>query len=172
MATTTEALNGAGRGTAIPAAKLPADPAAFVAEAERITNERDLPALDGLYADDAVFETTSDGIFERHTGGDAVVRAWKALLTAVPVQVRKSVLAVSDDSIVNDWNGTLHGRPVRGVEIWRFDSDGRIREQRLYGSVCARRSTDPRAMLRALLNQPLTAVRTKLAQRRFGARPS
>ena len=152
-------------------AKLPADPVSFVAEAQRITNQRDLPALDGLYAADAVFESITDGVFERFRGGDQAARAWEAIFTAAPVTVEKTVLAVTDDTIVNDWVGTLRGRPVRGLELWRFDGDGKVCEHRLCGSAVARPSTDGRAMLRALLNQPLTAVRLKLAQRRFGARP-
>lgn len=163
------------RGDARPAGRLPDDPAAFVAEAERVTNATDLAALETMYAADAVFENTADGVFERYRGGASVVEGWRALLTVAGrsgIDIHKTLLTVGDDWIVNDWAGTMGGRPVRGLEAWRFDADGKVDQHRIYSTLSARPSTDVRARLRAVLNYPAFAVRLLLAQRRFRARPT
>ena len=155
--------------------RLPDDPAAFVAEAQRASNAGDLAALETMYAADAVFENTADGVFERYRGGPQVVAAWKALLTVssgAGLDIRKTLLTVSDDWIVNDWAGTMGGRPVRGIELWHFDADAKVVHHRTYSTLSALPSSSVRAKLRVLLNHPVFALRTLVAQRRFAARPT
>jgi hypothetical protein len=144
------------------AAYVPDDPAAFVALVERITNEADESALDAIYGDDVFFENLIDGAHDCYAGRAAVVNAWRAYmrgLAARGLRVRKRLITVSDDSIVNEWRGTIGaGRPVCGLEIWTFDALGKVREHRLTGSLAARRSTDPRLTPRLLVSYPLTTI--------------
>lgn len=153
----------------------PADPVAWVVEAERITNEADLRALDGLFSEDVVYENLSDGAFERYSGRAAAVAAWKALLTVSAqqgIRVQKTLWAADDNTIVNDWKGQVAGgRPIAGAEIWRFAPDGTVCQHRTFGSLSARPSRDMRAKLRVLLNYPMIALQLLRAQQRFGAKP-
>ena len=152
---------------------IPDDPVAFVAEAERISNQADVAALRPVFADDAVLESTADGVFERYRGAEAVLSAWTALLRATKARrqvIRKRVLTVGDDTIVNDYEGTMGSRPVRGIESWRFDAEGKVCEHRVYSTLSARPSSDLRALLRLGANYPLTALRILYEQRRSDAR--
>lgn len=57
------------------------DPAAFVAEAERITNARDADAASAVYTDDAVVELITDGVHERYVGLPHITEGWRAMKT-------------------------------------------------------------------------------------------
>lgn len=161
------------RSTATP--RLPADPAAFVAEAERITNERDVEAAIKAYAEDVVVELVTDGVLERYVGLRHVTQGWGAMMAAIAhrnLLVRKTVLAVSDGVIVNSWTGSLAGSDdARGFDIWRFDSDGRVREHQLYTFLAVRPSKHPIARLRFALTNPVTALTFFREQRRRGVKP-
>ncbi|HEV2999981.1 MAG TPA: hypothetical protein VGW75_04500 [Solirubrobacteraceae bacterium] len=156
------------------AAVLPSDPAAFVAEAERISNAAALDELAPIYAPDVVFESTTDGVFDRYAGRDQVVRAWSAILTGMRRsggEVHKTLLGTTHDAILNDWQGQIAGRLTRGLEYWRFDEGGLVCHHRIYASMSARSSRDPRAVIRLALNWPLLSARMLTAQVRFGAKP-
>lgn len=148
---------------------VPEDPAAFVAEAERATNERDLEATAALYSDDARLESFTDGAREEYRGPSEIRTGWKAYFAAMEdrdFKLRKKLTAVSDDTIVNDWTGTLGGRTeAHGIETWRFDGEGKVREHEMYTFLNVKPSTSPLARLRLTLDYPLTALAFLRAQR-------
>lgn len=148
--------------TKTPAPRLPDDPVAFVRAAERITNERSLRELPGLYAADAVFVSVADGAISRAHGADEVVRAWRVFfdfLGAREFALSKRLVVAADGVIVNEWTGSLGGRThATGIEVWRFDGDGLIVEHTMYSYLNARPATSPLQRLRLLVAYPLTAL--------------
>lgn len=156
--------------------RVPADPAAFVAEAERITNARDAAAASAVYADDAVVELITDGVHERYVGLPYITEGWRAMMSAMGrrnLLVRKAVLAVGDGVVVNTWTGSLAGSAdARGLDIWHFDPAGKVRAHQLYTFLSVRPSTHPIARLRFALTSPATALTFFREQRRFGVKPS
>ena len=56
---------------------------------------------------------------------------------------------------------------ARGIEVWEFDEDGLVVEQRLYGFLDARPESSLVQNLRMLVAHPLTAV--GYARARVGA---
>lgn len=157
-------------------ARVPADPAAFVAEAERITNERDVDAAITVYAEDAVVDLITDGVHERYVGRQHVTEGWRAMMSAMGrrnLLVRKSVLAVGAGVVVNSWTGSLDGSDdARGLDVWHFDTAGRVREHQLYTFLSVRPSTHPLARLRFALTSPVTALTFFREQRRYGVKPA
>ena len=155
-------------------ASLPPDPARFVADAERATNERDVDGAVSVYADGAVLETLTNGVSERHSGLDAIRAAWGvyfAVLADAELVLRKRLLAVGDGIVVNEWLGELRGhRAARGVESWRFDASGRVTEHQLYNYLDVRPSTSPAARVRLLVAHPRLALSFLRNQRRGGRR--
>ena len=151
---------------------LPEDPAAFVAAAEAGINSYDLDATAGVYARDGRLENYVDGAFERWDGGDAVRGAWGAYLEAMSERrftLRKTLLSAEGDTIVNTWTGSLGGRTdAQGIEYWRFDGDGKVREHRMYSLMNVRPSTDLRARLRMALAYPLSSLAFLRARKRAG----
>ena len=151
---------------------LPDDPAAFVEAAERGINDYDLDATAGVYASDARLENYVDGAYEAWEGGDAVRRAWGMYLEAMRERrftLRKTLVAAAGDTIVNTWTGSLGGRTdAAGIEYWRFDGEGRVREHRLYSLMNVKPSTSPLARLRMAFSYPLSAVAFLRARRRAG----
>ena len=81
--------------------------------------------MDELFAEDAVF--FSPVVFKRYEGRDAI-----ALLLAAVVQVFEDFRYVDQletgDTAVLVFNARVGDREVDGVDILRFDADGRIRE--------------------------------------------
>ena len=154
---------------------LPDDPEAFIAAAERGINERDLDATAGAYAPDARLENYIDGAFESWSGAEDIRRAWGAYLKAMDARgftLRKTITTVGDDTIVNTWSGSLAGRTdSEGIEYWRFDGDGRVREHRLYTLLNVKPSTSALQRLRIALSYPLSAFAFLREQRRAGLRP-
>lgn len=151
---------------------LPDDPAAFVAAAERGINEYDLDATAGVYADDGRLENYVDGAFESWQGGAAIRSAWGAYLDAMRERgftLRKTLLSASGDTVVNTWTGSLGGRTdAQGIEYWRFDDEGRVREHRMYSLMNVKASTNPLARLRMALAYPLSALAFLRARKRAG----
>jgi SnoaL-like domain len=147
---------------------VPDDPAGFIAAAERGINERDLDATAGVYADAARMESLTDGAVESFAGAAEIRDAWAGYLDAMrrrDFRLRKTLVATSANVVVNEWTGTLAGRPTaRGIEYWVFDDDGRVIEHRLYTFLDAGPSTSPRQRLRLLLAYPRTAVAFLRAQ--------
>jgi len=173
MATKPTPVSESSRATPRPA--LPADPVAFVATAEKITNDRDAAGAAAVYAPLADAEMITDGAVERYHGREHIQRAWQALLTALDqrgLYVSKALVTAGDGVIVNTWRGSLHGRTdARGLEVWHFDADGLVREHQLYSYLSVRPSTHWLARLKFALAYPRTAVTLLREQRRAGARP-
>lgn len=156
--------------------QVPADPAAFVAEAERITNVRDADAASAVYADDAVLELITDGVHERYVGLPHISEGWRAMMAAMKrrnLLVRKSLLAVGDGVVVNTWTGSLAGSDdARGLDVWHFDPAGKVRAHQLYTFLSVRPSNHPLARLRFALTSPRTALAFFREQRRHGVKPA
>jgi ketosteroid isomerase-like protein len=106
----------------------------------RAFSAHDVDALMGLITDDCVFEDTSppDGV--RHTGRDAVRKAWEQLFASSP----GAVFSTEDDVVAGDrvvsrwtyrWGGTGSDGPdaghVRGVDLFRV-RDGKVAEKLSY----------------------------------------
>ncbi len=151
---------------------LPDDPAAFVAAAERGINEYDVDATAGVYADDARLENYVDGAFESWDGGGEVRTAWGIYLDAMRERgftLRKTLVSAADDTIVNTWVGSLGGRTdAQGIEYWRFDGTGKVREHRLYSLMNVKPATNPLARLRMALSYPASAMAFLRARKRAG----
>ena len=149
---------------------LPEDPGAFVAAAERATNERDLEATVGVYAPTARLESLTDGAWERHQGIEEIKTAWKGYLAAMKSRgfwLEKTLTSAAGDTIVNQWVGGLGGRTdAQGIEYWRFDDEGRVREHRMYSFLNVKPSTSPLQRLRLTLAYPRTALTFLREQRR------
>ena len=141
---------------------VPADPAAFVSAAERGINERDLEATAGVYSPEARLHALTDGAEETYAGAGAVRDAWRGYLAAMDTRsfrLRKELVAVSGDTIVNEWTGSLGGRTAaQGIEYWRFDDEGKVREHRMLSYLNVKPSTSPLQRLRLALAYPLTAL--------------
>jgi SnoaL-like protein len=94
---------------------------AFRAAAEA----KDFSAADDVFADDVVFR--SPVVFKPYEGRDAL----KALLGAV-VRVfedfRYIAQTETDDTATLVFEARVGDRDLQGVDILRFDSDGRVRE--------------------------------------------
>ena len=151
---------------------LPDDPEAFVAAAERGINDYDLDATAGVYAGDARLENYIDGGYEEWHGGDAVRRAWGMYLEAMRERrftLRKTLVSAAGDTIVNTWTGSLGGRTdAEGIEYWRFDDAGKVREHRLYSLMNVKPTANPLARARMAFAYPLSALAFLRARKRAG----
>ena len=151
---------------------LPDDPAGFVAAAERGINERDLEATLGVYSPDALFEALTDGAVERYRGSDEIRVAWTGYLAAMDARgfrLSKKLTAVEASTIVNEWTGSLGGRTeAEGIEYWRFDDDGKVREHRMYSLMNVKPSTSPLAPARMAFAYPLSSLAFLRARKRAG----
>jgi nuclear transport factor 2 (NTF2) superfamily protein len=149
---------------------LPDDPAAFVAAAERGINERDLEGTAGVYAPGARLVSITDGAREEHVGHAAVHTAWRGYLGAMgdrDFRLSKRLISADGDTIVNEWTGTLGGRTeAEGLEYWRFDDQGKVREHRMLSFMNVKPSTHPLQRLRMAMAYPMTALAFLREQRR------
>lgn len=148
------------------------DPAAWVANNERITNEGDLEGWLNLYAPDAVFESITDGASDRVQGIDAL-RVVTARLVALckrhRLRVEKRFVAAMGDVIVNAWTGGFNGRDRQfGVEIWTLRESKVIRHEQ-YTFLDVRGSASATAKFRALFSGEL-AIKLELASGRKALR--
>ena len=141
---------------------LPEDPAGFVAAAEQGINAYDLEATAGVYAPGARLESFTDGAYESYQGTEAIRRAWAGYLAAMRARgfrLEKALTAASGDTISNTWTGTLGGRTdAHGMEYWRFDERGLVREHRMYSFLNVKTSRSPLQRLRLGLAYPVTAL--------------
>jgi len=135
---------------------------AFVAEAERMTNERDVDGIRTVFAGDARQTATLDGLLIEANGIDEIHRAWGtmcAFMDKRQMYVEKTLVTADDTTIVNEWVGTVAGRrTARGIEVWKLDDAGLVVDQRLYGFLDARPESSPVQNARMLLAHPITAV--------------
>jgi ketosteroid isomerase-like protein len=149
---------------------VPADPDAFIAEAERAINERDLEATTAAYSDDVLMQTLTDGAAETFRGAEAAGDAWDGYLEVMEqrgFRLAKTIVSVSEDVIVNQWTGTLGGRTEsRGIEYWVFDEGGKVREHRLFSFLNVKPSTSRLQRARLVATYPRTALSFLRAQRK------
>jgi hypothetical protein len=135
---------------------------AFVAEAQRMTNERDVAGIRRVFAPAARWTATLDGLVVTADGLDEIERSWAVMcrfMQARSMRVEKSLVLADTTTVVNEWVGTVGGRDsARGIEVWVRDHDGLVVDQRLYGFLDARPETSPVQNLRMLLAHPLTAA--------------
>jgi hypothetical protein len=151
---------------------LPDDPAAFVLAAEQGINEHDLDATAAVYAEGGRLENYVDGAFECWNGAGEIRSAWGAYLDAMRQRgfsLRKTLLSASGDTIVNTWTGSLGGRTdAEGIEYWRFDDDGKVREHRMYSLMNVKPAANPLARARMAFAYPLSSLAFLRARRRAG----
>lgn len=135
---------------------------AFVAEAERMTNERDVDGIREVFAPNGRQTATIDGLLIRAEGIDEVHRGWAAMcrfMAAREMYVAKTLVSADKHVIVNEWTGTVGGREsARGIEVWQLDDEGKVVDQRLYAFLDARPDSSPVQNLRMLVAHPRTAV--------------
>lgn len=149
----------------------PVDAERFVAEAERISNATNAEEALAIYAPDAVRECVTDGTLLLYRGSElgAAIEVMFSVARARSVRVSKQLVAKTDDTIVNTWQGTVGRRhKTRGIEVWRFDANGRVCHQQLYTFLDVRPDTDPVQRVRLLALYPRTALAFLRAQRRAG----
>lgn len=139
-----------------------ADPAAFVAEAKRITNERDVAAISDVFAEDGSWTTVFNGLDKTVVGHDDIRARWQFIcrfMTARRMRVAKQLVVCDSHTIVNEWTGTMGTRTeVRGIEIWQFSADGFVNSQRLYGFLNVGPEGNLGLNLRMLGAYPVTAA--------------
>lgn len=136
--------------------------AAFVAEAERMTNERDVDGIRDVFAATGRWTATLDGLVVAADGIAEIHRSWGvmcAFMERRQMYVAKTLVLADATTIVNEWTGTVRGRgSARGIEVWVRDQDGLVVDQRLYGFTDARPESSPVANARMLAAHPLTAL--------------
>ena len=141
---------------------LVAEATAFVAEAERMTNERDVDAIRTVFASDGHQVAAIDGLLIEADGIDEIHRAWGtmcAFMEKRQMYVTKTLVAADETTIVNEWVGVVAGkRSARGIEVWQLDQAGLVVDQRLYGFLDARPDSSLVQNLRMLVAHPLTAT--------------
>jgi hypothetical protein len=136
----------------------------FVADAERMTNDRDLSAIPGFFAPGGVWTTIIDGIVISANGIDEISQRWRVMCWFMQKRemfVRKRLVAANDNTIVNNWTGRLGGSAsavARGIEVWQFGPDGLVIEQHLYGFLNAGPDTAIKPNIRLLLSHPVNAL--------------
>lgn len=134
----------------------------FVAEAERMTNERDVDGVRDVFSEDAHQIATLDGLLIEARGIDEIHRAWGkmcAFMAARRMFVSKTLVTADSSTIVNEWVGEVAGRrTARGIEVWKLNEAGLVVEQRLYGFLDARPESSLVQNLRMLVAHPFTAV--------------
>lgn len=140
----------------------PDDAAAFVEAAERASNEYRAEAIYDIFAPHARSVTITDGAREESIGINAIHAAWAQsceTLKARNFQLHKQLVAATDNTIVNDWRGGPHGHPDGcGIEVWRFDHDGKVIEQILYSFLKLRAPLHPIQVLKLFLGSPRTTA--------------
>jgi hypothetical protein len=149
------------------------DPADFVTLAERATNAYDTELATALYSEDAEVEVIADGARERVVGRAAIREAlarFTGPLKDSGYAVEKKLLSAEPGLIVNEWTGRFPGsdRSV-GIEIWRFDADGKVNAHRLFAFFDVRGVNSPIAGARLALGKPLLALRLLRARFRTPA---
>jgi SnoaL-like protein len=145
------------------ATQLPVDrPEEFVAEAERMTNERDVQGIRTTFAPSATWTSTIDGMVMAARGIDEIEARWALMcrfMEARGLLVSKQLVTADAHTVVNEWTGSLAGKTAaRGIEVWEFDEDGLVVSQRLYGFLNTGSDRGAVQSLRMLLSYPLTAT--------------
>jgi len=110
-------------------------------------------ALLGAYAPDAVLELRG-----LHRGVAEIRRAldgWLRDESGTSVEIHRVLVSSSGDSITDEWERLVDGRlESKGLEYWRFDSDGLVYEHRVYGHRAVLPGPGLRERVRMALAQP------------------
>ncbi|MDX2971314.1 nuclear transport factor 2 family protein [Kribbella solani] len=138
------------------------DATRFVAEAQRMTNERDADGIRQVFAPDARWDATLDGLIIHADGIDEICRGWATMCRFMAkrgLYVEKTLVAVDGSTIVNEWRGVIAGRAgARGIEVWQRNDLGLVTDQHLYGFLDARPDSSLVQNLRMLVAHPRTAL--------------
>lgn len=123
----------------------------FIAEAEAGFNAHDADRAAAGYAANATVEFIVDGTIDTIEGKADIHTAWKGIFEVIPnFRLSKQIVSVQEKVIVNEWQGSIrkHERDVaRGIEIWRFNSNGKVIHHRLYTFLSIRPSSSLKAKL-------------------------
>ena len=104
-------------------ARLPDDPAAFIADAERVTNTQALEEILSVYSTEPALELVTEGAAARHEGRTAVRAAWTPLVHAFARErfaVGKTLIAATDGVLVTSLRARLRvlsASPGQGISI-------------------------------------------------------
>jgi len=134
----------------------------FVAEAERMTNDRDIAVIRDIFAPGAAWTTIIDGVVISAHGIDEIHQRWRVMCRFMQERemfVRKRLVAANENTIVNNWTGRLAGSAAaRGIEVWQFGPDGLVIDQHLYGFLNTGPDTAIKPNIRLLLSHPVNAL--------------
>ena len=115
------------------------EPLDVVARFNDAFDRQDLDAAMAFVTDDCVFEDTTPPDGGRHVGKDAVRRAWEQLFAGSPdAQFAGEEAFALGDRVVVRWRyewaetATSAAGHVRGVDVFRVTSDGRVAEKVSY----------------------------------------
>lgn len=140
----------------------PVDANGFVAEAEQIFNSRNCEAALAVYSMDAVIESVTDGTSLVAHGAQelrSTIMVLFSVAEARSINVRKELVASTEGTIVNTWEGTVgRRRTARGIEAWTFDADGKVYHHRMWTFLYVRSESSPVQLLRVALLSPRTAL--------------
>ncbi|MGO9557541.1 MAG: nuclear transport factor 2 family protein [Acidimicrobiales bacterium] len=92
----------------------------------------DLEATLSTITEDCVFDATGpapDGI--RHTGRDAVRRAWESIFNDAASLFETEDIFAMGDRVVQLWRYSWNGGHIRGVDVFRV-RDGKVSEKLSY----------------------------------------
>lgn len=127
------------------------DAKAFLERAE------DGDALLGAYAPDAVLELRGlhHGLAEIRSALDG----WLRGEPGVPVEIHRTLVSAADDSITDEWERLVDGHlESKGLEYWRFDSEGLVYEHRVYGHRAVQPGPGLRERVRMALAHPAAGL--------------
>jgi hypothetical protein len=148
------------------------DAVAFVAAAERITNEGAIDEALGLFHEDCVAEWVFDGMYERHEGIDAIGKALAATLAVGrdhQMSGRKTLECADGHTIVNTWRGGFGDEDRQfGTEIWTL-RDGLVVHHQMYLYLRLTKRWSPLGVLRqtrVLITSPRIALSQLKHERR------
>jgi ketosteroid isomerase-like protein len=151
---------------------LPDDPSAFVAAAEHAINAYDLEGTAAVYAANAVMQSVTDGAEERFEGARAIRTAWSGYLDGMRTtgfQLTKTLVSANGETLVNSYESSFRdGRSGRGIETWRFDSEGRVVDHHMYSFFEVRPSGSLVQRMRLMMMYPRIALAFLRATRRSG----
>ena len=146
----------------------PEDAAAFIADAEAITNRRDRHAQLEVFAPTARWTVLIDGLQFTAVGHGEIQTRWAQLCDFMDRRgmiVDKHVIVRDARTIVSGWIGHCpDGTVPVGYEIWRFDHHGKVIEQTLTGYLDPVYADSIRGAARYLRSSPRDAATFALSR--------
>ena len=114
--------------------------------------------------------SVTDGAEETLRGRGCDPRGLARLLRGHAVtgfKLAKTLVSADGDTIVNSYDSSFRdGRTGRGIETWRFDDEGQVREHHMYSFFEVRPSSSLVQQLRLLISYPRIALAFLRATRR------